>query len=59
MILRGKWNERWLTELENFPLGAHDDDADSTSRAFNSISQQPPMRFDPDELRKLGVHVPL
>jgi predicted phage terminase large subunit-like protein len=58
LVLRGRWNERWFTELENFPLGAHDDDADATSRAFNGIAQQPPMRFDPDELRRLGVHVP-
>lgn len=36
-ILRGSWNERWMTELEGFPEGAHDDDADSTSRAFNAL----------------------
>jgi predicted phage terminase large subunit-like protein len=58
MVLRGRWNERWFTELENFPLGAHDDDADATSRAFNAIAQQPPMRIDPDELRRLGIHMP-
>jgi predicted phage terminase large subunit-like protein len=58
LVLRGPWNERWINELENFPEGAHDDDADSTSRAFNAIAQNPPMRFDPDELRKMGVHIP-
>lgn len=36
-VLRGPWNERWFTELEGFPEGAHDDDADSTSRAFNAL----------------------
>lgn len=36
-VLRGPWNERWLTELESFPDGSHDDDADSTSRAFNAL----------------------
>jgi predicted phage terminase large subunit-like protein len=58
LVLRGRWNERWFSELENFPEGAHDDDPDATSRAFNAIAQQPPMRFDPDELRKLGIHLP-
>lgn len=36
-VLRGPWNEIWFTELEGFPAGAHDDDADSTSRAFNAL----------------------
>ena len=37
-VVRGPWNERWLTELENFPPpkgSGHDDDADSTSEAFS------------------------
>jgi predicted phage terminase large subunit-like protein len=58
LVLRGRWNDRFFTELENFPEGTHDDDADATSRAFNAIAQQPPMRIDPDELRKLGIHLP-
>jgi len=38
-IIRGAWNERWLSELENFPPDkGHDDDADSTAQAFNAIS---------------------
>ena len=36
-ILRGAWNEEWFTSLEGFPEAAHDDDADSTSRAFNAF----------------------
>jgi predicted phage terminase large subunit-like protein len=35
--LRGDWNEEWLSALEAFPGATHDDDADSTSRAFNSF----------------------
>jgi predicted phage terminase large subunit-like protein len=58
LVLRGQWNERFVSQLENFPEGAHDDDADSVSRAYNAIAQNPPMRFDPDELRKLGIHMP-
>jgi predicted phage terminase large subunit-like protein len=58
LVLRGRWNERWFSELENFPLGAHDDDADATSRSFNAIAQTPPMQIDPDELRRMGIHLP-
>ena len=39
-VLRGAWNDRWLTELENFPPDSgHDDDADSTAQAFNALSR--------------------
>jgi predicted phage terminase large subunit-like protein len=58
MVMRGAWNERWFDELENFPEGMHDDDADSTSRSFMTIAEQQPMRIDPDELRKLGIRIP-
>lgn len=37
-VLRGPWNEEWFMELEAFPDAAHDDDADSTARAFNTVS---------------------
>jgi predicted phage terminase large subunit-like protein len=33
-VLRGDWNDAWFTALEGFPVAKHDDDADSTSRAF-------------------------
>ena len=42
-VIRGDWNTRWFTELENFPpsrrLG-HDDDADSTAFAFDMLSRR-------------------
>ncbi|GAA6176924.1 phage terminase large subunit [Sulfitobacter pacificus] len=39
-VVRGAWNDRWLTELENFPPeSGHDDDADSTAQAFNAIAK--------------------
>jgi predicted phage terminase large subunit-like protein len=38
MVLRGPWNDRFFAELENFPEGGHDDDADSTSRAFGLVA---------------------
>ena len=37
MVLRAPWNDAWFTSLEGFPEAAHDDDADSTSRAFNAL----------------------
>lgn len=36
-VLRGPWNEAWFSSLESFPDATHDDDADSTSRAFNAL----------------------
>jgi predicted phage terminase large subunit-like protein len=40
-VLRGRWNEDWFTALEGFPEVSHDDDADSTSRAFNALISTP------------------
>jgi predicted phage terminase large subunit-like protein len=37
LVLRGPWNETWFSSLEGFPEATHDDDADSTSRAFNAL----------------------
>lgn len=38
-VLRGDWNEDWFSDLESFGPGvAHDDAADSTSRAFNALA---------------------
>lgn len=46
LVLRGPWNEHWFGALEAFgPDVKHDDDADSTSEAFNALNQ--------------GVHVPI
>ncbi|MFT6427442.1 MAG: putative phage terminase large subunit-like protein [Brevundimonas sp.] len=41
-VLRGPWNEEWFMQLESFPDAAHDDDADSTARAFNTLSLEEP-----------------
>lgn len=39
-VIRGPWNERWFSELENFPPDSgHDDDADSTAEAFNELAK--------------------
>lgn len=41
LVLRGAWNDAWFTALEGFPEATHDDDADSTSRAFNALINDP------------------
>lgn len=37
-ILRGKWNDDFFREVENFPEGAHDDIVDALSGAFLMIN---------------------
>lgn len=37
-VLRGPWNDAWASALEGFPTAKHDDDADSTSRAFGTVA---------------------
>ncbi|ATE60156.1 phage terminase large subunit [Thauera sinica] len=44
-LIRGAWNKAFLDELENFPKGAHDDQVDALSGAFNFLESnnvQPP-----------------
>ena len=36
-VLRGKWNEAFFTELENFHEGKHDDQVDALSGAYNEL----------------------
>jgi len=37
-LVRGSWNEDYLSELENFPDGGHDDQVDASSGAFNALN---------------------
>jgi len=37
-LVEGPWNEAFLTELHNFPDGAHDDQVDAASLAFNKLA---------------------
>ena len=37
-ILKSPWNKRYLAQLASFPRGAHDDDVDSSSGAFNELT---------------------
>ena len=38
VLIKAKWNDQFLSELENFPEGAHDDCVDALADAFNSLS---------------------
>ena len=42
MVLRGPWNDVWFSALESFPPEdtGHDDDADSTSEAYNALVEK-------------------
>lgn len=46
-VVRGAWNARFFDELEGFPDGNHDDDADSVSGAHNAIIELSPGRLAP------------
>lgn len=37
-LLQGNWNDEFLTELESFPEGNHDDQVDVLSGAFNEMA---------------------
>lgn len=40
-LVRGFWNEEYITELCNFPTGKNDDYVDASSCAFNAVLLEP------------------
>jgi len=38
-LVRGAWNRGYIDELSTFPFGAHDDQVDGSSGAFNKLAQ--------------------
>ena len=38
-ILRAPWNKAFLSELQGFPLGSHDDQVDALAGAFNILNR--------------------
>ena len=38
MLLKGDWNEEFLTELEGFPDALHDDMVDAAADAFSAVA---------------------
>lgn len=41
-LVRAPWNEAYLVELSNFPVGKHDDQVDASSAAYNHLILDPP-----------------
>ena len=44
MLVQGRWNEDWLAEASEFPVGENKDAVDATSGAFNALA--PPLPGD-------------
>ena len=42
-LVKGKWIDSWIDELTSFPNGAHDDQVDSGSGAFNKLAKVSPL----------------
>lgn len=38
-LLRGPWNDNYLSEIESFPVGEKDDQVDTSAYAFNMIAK--------------------
>lgn len=36
-LLKRRWNEKWLTEFEDFPEGDHDDQVDTVAIGYNNL----------------------
>lgn len=41
LLVRGDWNETYIRELCNFPVGKNDDQVDGSSCAFNAVLLEP------------------
>lgn len=39
-LLKGAWNDRWLSHMHSIPDGAHDDIADASSGAYNEVTKE-------------------
>lgn len=51
-LVKGPWNEAFLSEMASFPTGAHDDQVDAAADAFNELVLG--NTFDPDKWKALG-----
>lgn len=45
-IVRGRWNDAFLEEMENFPEGGNDDQVDSAADAFNELATSSQYNLD-------------
>jgi len=56
---RAEWNNSFVHELRNFPLGTYDDQVDALSRAFNVLNERrAPMKISDDLLMKSAMPSP-
>lgn len=46
VLLRGSWNDEFINELGDFPLGKHDDQVDAVADAFNDLARGAATMFD-------------
>lgn len=46
VLLRGHWNQDFIDELNEFPLGLHDDQVDAAADAFNEFADNSVSIFD-------------
>lgn len=46
LLLRGSWNDEFINELGDFPLGKHDDQVDAAADAFNDLARGAATMFD-------------
>ena len=46
-LVRGRWNEAYLAELESFPNGEYADQVDASSRAFHQLASRRRRGFSP------------
>ncbi len=56
-LVKGDWNEPFLVELTSFPTGAHDDQIDAVSAAFERLlsSSSAIVDFYQQQLREKGI----
>lgn len=46
VLLRGSWNDDFISELGDFPLGKNDDQVDAAADAFNDLARGSATMFD-------------
>ena len=54
-LVRGEWNEAYLQELAAFPHGAHGDQVDASSCAFNELAEHARRRASLADLASRNV----
>jgi predicted phage terminase large subunit-like protein len=53
-MIKAEWNDALTHEMRSFPMGAHDDQIDACSRAYNKVSSKAAMRINAQVLRRFA-----